>query len=110
MTHSIASGTAHAVTKLHTDIWQAIPDSLYSSGSGEVQAVAACTEHGKDKLNIVHFLYNCSISTILNTNLSDNVYLFLPHLLASVFGHLYGVCCSYMCSLYGNVFGKSLHI
>jgi len=88
---------------------QAILDSLYSSGSGEVQAVA-CTEHGKDKFNIVHFLYNCSISTVLKTNLSHNVYLFLPHLSASVFGHLRAVCCSFVCSLYVNVFGNSLHI
>jgi len=32
--------------------------SLYLSGPGEVQAVA-CTEHGKDKFNIVHFVCNC---------------------------------------------------
>ena len=70
----------------------------------------ASTKHGKDKFNIVHFLYNYSISTILNTNLSHNVYLFLRHLSASVFGHLRGVCCSFVCSLYVNVFGNSLQI
>jgi hypothetical protein len=44
--------------------------------------VAACTEHGNDKFNTVHFLYNYSISKVLNTKLTDNVYLFLKHLLA----------------------------
>ena len=40
-------------------------EGLHTSGCGEVQAVAS-TEHGKDKFNIVHFLCNCSISTVLN--------------------------------------------
>ena len=35
--------------------------------------------------------------------------LFLPHLLASVFGHLHGACCSVaVCSLCVNMFGDSL--
>jgi hypothetical protein len=50
--------------------------SLHSSGSGEVQAVA-CTEQGKDKFNIVHFVCNCITSTVLNTILLHNVYLFV---------------------------------
>ena len=56
----------------------------------------ASTEQGKHKFNTVHFLYNCSISAVLNTNWLYNVYLFLPHLSASVFGHLNGVCCSFV--------------
>ena len=82
---------------------------MYSSGSGQVQAVAS-TKHGKDKFNIVHFLCNYSISTILKTYLSHNVYLFHRHISASVFGHLRGVCCPVVCSLYVTVFGNSLHI
>ena len=132
MTHSIASGTAHAVShKLQTSflkncsksilqsqnfVSQGQTDilagnsgySLYSSGSGEVKEVAS-TKHGKDKFNIVHFVCNCITATILNSNLLHNVYLFLPHLSASVFGHLCGACCSFVCSLYVNIFGNSLH-
>jgi len=123
MTHSIASGTAHAVShKLRisflkncsksilqsqnfvsqgqTDIGAGNTRySMYSSGPGQVQAVA-CTGHGKDEFNTVHFLYNCSISAALNTNWLHNVYLFLPRLSASVFGHLCGafvlLCAVYM--------------
>ena len=126
MTHSTASGTAHAVShKLQisflkncsksilqsqnfvsqgqTDIEAGITGySLYSFGPGQVKAVA-CTEHGKDKFNIVHFVCNCSISAVLNTNFLHNYYLFLPRLLASVFGHLCGAG-SFLCSLYVNIF------
>ena len=133
MTHSIASGTAHAgshklqiyflkncsksilqsqnfVSQGQTYTAGNTGYSLYSCGPGEVQAVAS-TEQGKDKFNIVHFLCNCSISAVLNTNLLDNVQLFLPHLLASVFGHLHGARCSVdVCSLYVNVFGNSLQM
>jgi len=70
----------------------------------------ASTKHGKDKINIVHFLYNYSTSTVLNTNLLHNVYLFLPHLSASDFGHLHGARSFDVCSLYVNVFGDSLWI
>ena len=83
--------------------------SLYSCGPGEVQAVAT-TEQGKDKFNIVHFVCNCSISAVLNTNLLDNVQLFLPYLLASVFGHLQGARRSFVCAVYVNVFGNSLQM
>ena len=49
-----------SVSQGHTDILAGNSGySLYSPGSGEVQAVA-CTEHGKHKCNIVHFLYICS--------------------------------------------------
>ena len=84
MTHCTASGTAHvvsykikkpflkncsksilwsqiSVSQGQTDIWAGNSGySLYSSGLGEVQAVA-CTDHSKDKFNIVHFLCNYSI-------------------------------------------------
>jgi hypothetical protein len=66
---------------------------VHLSGLGEVQAVAS-TKQGKEKLNTVHFLCNYSTSTVLNTNLLQDVYLFLPHLSASVFGHLRKACCS----------------
>jgi len=46
---------------------------LYSSGSGEVQAVAS-TEHGKHKCNTVHFLHNYITSAVLNTNWLHDVY------------------------------------
>jgi len=83
---------------------------LYSSGSGDVQ-VLTCTEQGEDKFNVVHFVWNCITSTVLNTNLLHNVYLFLQYLSASVFGHLHGADCSFdVCSLYVNVFGNSLQI
>jgi hypothetical protein len=83
---------------------------LYSSRAGEVHGVV-CTEHSRDKFNIVHFLYNYSISTVRNTNLSHNAYLFLRYLSASVFGHLHVVCSSFdVCSLYVDVFGNSLII
>ena len=131
MTHCITSGTAHAVShklqnsflkncsksilQSQTFVSQGQTDigagntgySLYSSGPGQVQAVA-CTGLGKDKLNIVHFLCICSISAVLNTNFLHNVYLFRPSLSASVFGHLCGAC-SFVCSLYVNIFGNSLH-
>jgi len=42
--------------------------------------VVASTKQGKDKLNTVHCLYNYITSTVLNTNLLQDVYLFLPHL------------------------------
>jgi hypothetical protein len=72
-----------------------------------VQALAS-TKHGKEKSNIVHFLYD-STSTVLNTNLLHNVYLFLPNLSASDDGHLHGPCCSFdVCSIYVNIFGDSL--
>ena len=83
-------------------------EGLHTSGCGEVQAVAS-TEHSKDKFNIVHFLCNCSIATVLNTKLLHNVYLFLSHISASILGHLNGVCCSFVCSLYVNIFGISLY-
>ena len=84
--------------------------SLHLSGSGEVQAVA-CTEQGIAKFNIVHFVCICSISTVHNSNLLHNVYLFLWQLLASVLGHFHAARCSVdVCSLYVNVFGNSLYI
>ena len=123
MTYSTANGISHAashkikisflkncskyilwsqisVSQGHTDIAAGNSGySLYTSGLGQVQAVAS-TEQGKHKFNTVHFLYNYSISAVLNTNWLYNVYLSLPHLLASVFGHLNGVCCSFdVCSL-----------
>jgi hypothetical protein len=57
--------------------------------------VAAGTEHGNDKFNTVHFLYSCIISTVLNTNLTDNVYLFLKHLLAIFMEFVVFVCAFY---------------
>ena len=84
--------------------------SLYSPVSGAVQSVASTTQ-GKHKFNIVHFLHNYSKSAVLNTNCLHNVYLFLPHLSASVFGHLQEACCSFdVCCLYVNVFANSLQI
>jgi hypothetical protein len=74
-----------------------------SSGSGEVQA-GTSTKHGKDNYT-VHFLCIYVTSTTVNTNLSHNVYLFLRHLLVSVFGHLRGVRFD-VCSLYVDVLGK----
>ena len=132
MTHCIASGTAHAVShKLQisflkncsksilqsqnfvlqgqTDIGAGNTGySMYSSGPGQVQAVA-CTGHGKDKFNIVHFVCNCSISAALNTNFLHNVYLFLPRLSASVFGHLCGAS-SFVCSLCQHICNSLHHI
>ena len=71
----------------------------------------ACTEHGKHKLNTVHFLHNYSTSAVLNTNWLHDVYLFLKHPSVLVFGHLHEACCSFnVCSLYVNVFGNSLQI
>jgi len=66
-----------SVSQGHTDILAGnCGYSLHSSGSGDVQAVA-CTEQGKEKFNIVHFVCNCITSTVLNTNLLHNVYSFL---------------------------------
>ena len=94
-----------SVSQGHTDIPAGNTGySLYSSASGEVQAMA-CTEQGTDKFNVVPFLCNCSTQY----QLLHNVYLFLPNLLASVFGHLHAACCSVaVCSLCVNVFGDSL--
>ena len=67
----------------------------------------ACTEQGEDTFNVVQFLCIYITSTVLNTKLLHDVYLFLPHLSASVFDHLHGAHCSFdVCRLNFNIFGK----
>jgi hypothetical protein len=69
--------------------------------------VLASTKHSKDKFNNCTFSVQLHFtSTIFNTNLLHSVYLFFPHLSASVFGHLHGVFVLLMCAVFGN----SLHI
>ena len=72
---------------------------MYSAGSGE-----ASTEHGKDKFNIVHFLCNYSISTILNTNLSHNVYLFLRHVRPQFLAIFVEFVVLLMCAVYMSMY------
>ena len=63
----------------------------------------ASTEHGKDKFNIVHFLCYYSISTILNTNMSNKVYLFLRHVrpqFLAIFVEFIVLLCAVYMSLY----------
>jgi hypothetical protein len=56
-------------------------------------------------------LCNYITSTIINTNLLHHIYLFLRHILASLFGHRHGAYCSFdVCSLYVNVLGNSFQI
>jgi hypothetical protein len=84
--------------------------SLYSSGYGEVPAVA-CTEHGTDSsiqysysTATVQLQYNANCCTVF-------IYLFPQLFLPSGFGHLCAVGWSVaVCSLYVNVFGNSLQI
>jgi hypothetical protein len=130
MTHCIASGTAHAVSHKikisflknclksnlqsqiyvsqgHTDIPAGNSGySLHSSGSGVVQAVASLLNMVRTK-NLILYIF-CE-TAVLNTNLLHDIYLFLPDLSASVFGHLHGAGCSFDAyNLYVNVFGNSL--